>query len=98
MLVSSRKLETTANHLVDKAGIGELEAVILRNGAKANARQLRKAAYLLRDAEPSICNSVKEERPGYIKVSEDEGILVFSIGILSSSTYKINREGALVDD
>jgi hypothetical protein len=70
--------------------------VILRNGVKANARQLRKAADLLREgeAEPSAW----EERPGFIEASKAEDILVFSIGILPSTTYRINREGALVDE
>lgn len=95
MMVSSMSLDGAANRLDETAT--DHPPVALRNGAKGNAKQLRKAAQLLRDAEPSICNGLSAERPGYIdRDKQEEGLLVFEVGIIPTDTYKIDSEGRLV--
>lgn len=95
MMVGSMALVAAANRLDELAT--DHPPVILRNGAKANAAQLKKAAQLLRDAEPSICNGIVAERPGYIdRDKQEDGLLVFEVGILPTDTYKIDSEGRLV--
>lgn len=96
MIASSDSLENAAACLGDS----ELPAV-LRNGVKANAAQLKKAAQLLRDSDPSICNGIVAERLGWIDSVAQElgtGVLVFEIGILPSTTYRIDRKGDLVEE
>lgn len=57
--------------------------------------QLEAAARLLRDAEPSVCNGDVQERPGFIErdAQDDPKALVFQVGILPSTTYRIYARG-----
>lgn len=92
MMVSSANLTGAVERIGD-----DPHPVVLRNGAKANAAQLSKAAQLLREAEPSICNYIKAERPGWIDADQQEDdVLVFEIGILPKETYRIDRSGELI--
>lgn len=95
MIASSESLENAAITLGDS----ELPAV-LRNGVRANAAQLKKAAQLLRDSDPSICNGIVAERPGWIESDsqETDDVLVFEIGILTKETYRIDRKGDLIEE
>lgn len=60
-----------------------------------SAAQLDAAAQILREADPSVCNGISQERPGWIdaKDQEDESVLVFRLGILPSITFRIDRKG-----
>lgn len=95
MIASSDSLGDAAVRIGDS----DLPAV-LRNGVRANAAQLHKAAQLLRDSDPSICNGISAERPGWIEsdAQEKEDVLVFEIGILPKETYRIDRKGELVEE
>lgn len=88
ILVSSAYLQDAADS----------PAIVLRNGVRASAAQLAMAAELLRVSEPSICNGVTAERPGYIDANrqKSDDVLVFEIGILPCETYRIDRKGELV--
>jgi hypothetical protein len=59
----------------------------------ANSAQLRKAAALLAASEPSVCNGVSEERPGWLTQDDDPNIVVLTVGIFSTETYRISRQG-----
>lgn len=58
-----------------------------------NSTQLLTAAKILAAASPAVCNGRAEERPGYLSQDADSGVLVLTIGILSTDTYRINRRG-----
>lgn len=95
MGVNSGQLEAAALNL-EETGV---PSAILKNGVKVTSAQLRKAADILKKADPSICNGVKAERPGFID-SEDqfgEETLVFSVGIIPSHLFNLGRDGEILD-
>lgn len=94
MLVHSRLLDGYAQAMRRRKrgmwiGPSALERVYL------TASQASTAARLLREAEPSICNGDVQERPGFIEPErqDDPSVLVFSIGVLPSTEYRIDRRG-----
>jgi len=93
LLVSSATL-TAAAETMRKAGDDLRE--VRGEGVYVSAAQLEEAARLLREAEPSICNGLRQERPGFIDGEEQdvEDVLVFRLGILPTETYLIPREGS----
>lgn len=94
MLVNSRSLAAAAEEVrARNAGPQYVPAA----GVYVTAEQLDTAARLLREAEPSICNGRKSERPGFIHEGSQVALdsLVLDIGILSTERYVIARDGSL---
>lgn len=93
MLVNSKQLDDAAEEIIRRGR----SQVIPKVGKLVNAAQMRTAARLLREAQPSVCNGIKEERPGFIESEQpDPNTLAFTVGILPSTTYRINRRGNVV--
>lgn len=80
-----------------------------KEGVRASAEQCEKAAELLQDAEPSIITGIRgttsgtvnfqpQERPGFIAAEQqdDPQVLVFTVGIIPSTTYRIDRQGRVL--
>jgi hypothetical protein len=91
VIVKSFQLEVWANQLRRrKRGM-----FIHEEGVYVTPAQLGAAAKLLREAAPSVCNGDVQERPGFIErqAQGDPSVLVFQIGILPSTTYRIHRRG-----
>jgi hypothetical protein len=67
-------------------------------GVTVTAAQLDTAARILREADPSIANGIKTERPGFIerRSQGDPEVLVFRMGILPSTEYRIDRRGSVL--
>lgn len=62
-----------------------------------SAAQLDTAARILREAEPCIANGDVAERPGFIEKErqDDPKVLVFQMGILPTTEYRISRGGEI---
>lgn len=96
MLVSSKVLVAAAEELRSDGSTHRA----LKNGVIVTPAQLDTAAKILRDAEPSICNGNVQERPGFIEPEQqddDQQELIFVMGILPSATYRIDREGRVLE-
>lgn len=92
LCVNSAQLE--ASLAVLKASGGR-QRFLRGSGQPITAEQLETAARILRTAEPSICNGVRAECPGFIHADRQEGPdhLVFDVGILPCTTYHIHLSG-----
>jgi hypothetical protein len=92
LCVSSAQLDKSAE-VIRKRKSGPMTIPAL--GIEVSAAQLDTAAQILRDAEPSVCNWDVQERPGFIHADrqDDPNVLVFDVGILPSTAYRIDRKG-----
>lgn len=97
MIFDSKQLEDAAKRIRDNDWPSGVIAV---ENIEVSAAQLETAARILKGAEPSICNRNVSERPGFIERDQQEqpSVLVFEMGILPSATYRIDREGEILDD
>ena len=69
-------------------------SVRLRNGVKVTPAQLRKTAQILSDGPQPFCNGIKSNMPGFIDRDAQTGqSLVFKVGIIPSTTYRIDKLG-----
>lgn len=79
-------------------------------GIEVSAAQMDTAARILREAEPSQITSMRgavsgslsfdpQERPGFIDGSQqdDSQVLTFVVGIIPSHTYRIARNGEVIE-
>jgi hypothetical protein len=95
MIVSSKSLEVAATALRDQGR----EIGTTSNGVLVTAAQLDRAARVLRELPPSVCNGIRAELPGFIE-SESQyrpDRLVFEVGILPARSYVIDRDGSLIE-
>lgn len=104
--VSSTTLREAASSLRERV---QDEAVLLKNGARANATQLEAAAQLVADGPKSRIDSAtgvtagsvsfdEQEAPGYVDNRQpDETVLRLKVGIIPGRTYDINRAGEVTD-
>lgn len=104
-IVNSYQLEWSASQLAED------EVRKLHDPDVAvNAKQLRAACQLLQDAEPSVIKAASgpvemtispgpQERPGFIYSGDPERpeILIFSVGVLPSTMYRIDRDGVATE-
>ena len=89
MIVDSKQLDAAADSVGD--GVRKTS-----NGVPVTAAQCKTAARILREAEPSVCNGIAAERPGFIEPEDQEkGLLVFQMGILTGATYRIRPDGSI---
>ena len=90
MIVNSKQLDNAA----DEIGEGARKT---KEGVLVTAAQLRTAARILREAEPSVCNGLSAERPGFIEAEDqdDPDVLVFQMGILTGASYRIRPDGSI---
>lgn len=106
MIVNSAQLTIAADLIRER---NEPHVVIRVEGVAVSAAQLDTAARILREAEPSIITNATglrsgtvsydpQERPGYIDAAQqdDPEVLVFTVGILPSTEYRIARDGAVL--
>lgn len=64
-----------------------------------NSAQLRKAADLIAEAEPSVLNGIASERPGFLSSDPDDGgVVILHIGILPQTAHRINQRGKVEAD
>lgn len=108
MIVDSKLLDEGARALRERG----VSAADLACGVNVTQAQLRKAAELLREAEPSIITSattknvsfnaddigVPQERPGFIapEHQDDPKVLTLAIGMFPQETYRISRRGKVL--
>ena len=93
MIVNSTQLEKAADTLRRRKCRRRIPAIDM----EVTASQMAAAAKILREAEPSVCNGSVQERPGFLEraVQELPEVLVFQVGILSSTLYRIDRRGRI---
>lgn len=94
-MVSDSLLMVTGPQLLDAAEkLGTRKRGTLRNGVRVTAAQLRKAGEILRDGPQPVCNGIRDDMPGFIHREQQTGkSLVLQVGILPSSTYRIDAIG-----
>lgn len=93
MMVDSHQLAAAAEQIRARGVL----AVANTEGVLLTAAQCDAAATILREAEPSICNGVSAERPGFIEpraqIGDGLNDLVFEVGILCGEMYAITPTG-----
>lgn len=95
---TSNLLHVNSQQLDDAVKDCKRPRKIPRVGVTVSASQLRTAARLLREAEPTICNGQVSERPGFISAArqDDPKVLLFEVGIIPSTDYRIDRRGRVL--
>lgn len=105
MSVNSTSLAAAAEQL----RTAKVPSAILSNGVKVTPEQLDACAGILRAAEPSVITNVRasggslnvklnepQERPGFIDAGrQEDGVLVFDVGIIPNDTYRIEPNGTV---
>ena len=90
MLVSSKQLGNAAQAIRERPSeTGQID------GVRVTAEQCEAAAQILREAEPSVCNGISAERPGFIDADYqvEDNVLEFQMGILTGEMYSISMDG-----
>lgn len=97
ILVSSIQLERAADEI---AAHNRRPRLIPSEGVTVSASQMRTAAKIIREAEPSVANGKVSERPGFIEDTDQDDplVLVLRVGILSTELHRIDRRGNVPEE
>lgn len=93
MIVFAQQLLSAAGEM-RKGGI---KLGLLKEPVAVTPDQLQRAGEILRDGPQPIANGVTADMPGFIEPDsqDSDDVLVFQVGILPATTYKIDRDGRL---
>lgn len=98
MIVSSKLMARAAAEVRER---DDGPQVLKEEGVAVSAEQCEAVARILRDADPCVCNGLAAERPGFIEgVNQDPerpDVLVFQLGILPATEYRIARDGEVLE-
>jgi len=94
MLVFGPQLVDAAAEMRERG----LQVGRLREPVAVTPEQLETAGRILSDGPQPIANGITADMPGFIDAEQQEhpGVLVFTVGILPSTTYRIDRSGEVL--